>query len=122
MKKSSLWLLLAAAVAALVPMPALAEEAAHAATVGGGAGNVEFFKLIVIMATGGMTIAAVGAGICQMLAVRSAVDGIARNPGASGKILPALLLGLAMIESLAIYVLVIALILLFANPFFKFLV
>ena len=121
MKKSSLWLLLAAAVAALVPMPAFAEEVARAAT-GGGAANVEFFKLIVIMATGGMTIAAVGAGICQMLAVRSAVDGIARNPGASGKILPALLLGLAMIESLAIYVLVIALILLFANPFFKFLV
>ena len=64
------------------------------------------------MATGGMTIAAVGAGICQMLAVRSAVDGIARN-GASGKILPAFLLGLAMIESL--YMSVIALILLFAN-------
>ncbi len=120
MKKSSLWLL-AAAAAAFGPTTAFAEEAAHTAA-SGGAGNIGFFTVIVILATGGMTVAAVGAGICQMLAVRTAVDGIARNPGASAKILPALLLGLAMIESLAIYVLVIALILLFANPFFKFLV
>ncbi|MFQ5354304.1 MAG: ATP synthase F0 subunit C [Thermodesulfobacteriota bacterium] len=65
----------------------------------------------------GMAIASFGTGLGQGNAVRGAVEGIARNPGASGKILSTLLIGLAMIESLAIYTLVIALILLFANPF-----
>ena len=48
---------------------------------------------------------------------KSAVEGVARNPGASGKILTTMLIGLAMIESLAIYVFVVAMIILFANPF-----
>jgi F-type H+-transporting ATPase subunit c len=42
---------------------------------------------------------------------------MARNPGMAGKLMTTMLLGLAMMESLAIYALVIALILLFANPF-----
>ncbi|MFQ5466487.1 MAG: ATP synthase F0 subunit C [Thermodesulfobacteriota bacterium] len=65
----------------------------------------------------GMGLGAFGPGIGQGNAVRGAVEGIARNPGASGKILTTMLVGLAMMESLAIYALVIALILLFANPF-----
>ena len=60
-----------------------------------------------------MAIASSVTGLAQSNAIRGAVEGIARNPGASGKILSTLLIGLAMIESLAIYVLVIALILLF---------
>ena len=50
-------------------------------------------------------------------AVDSALDAIARQPDASDRISRTLFVGLAMIESLAIYCLVIALILLFANPF-----
>ena len=69
----------------------------------------------------GMALAAFGTGIAQGLGVQGACEGIARNPEASGKILTALILGLAMIESLAIYTLVIALILLYANPFIKYL-
>jgi len=49
-------------------------------------------------------------------AVRGAVEGIARNPDTSGKVTVTMLIGLAMIESLAIYALVIALILIYANP------
>jgi F-type H+-transporting ATPase subunit c len=53
----------------------------------------------------------------QGKAVSSAVEGIARNPGAAGDIRGALILGLVLIESLVIYVLLVALILFFANPF-----
>jgi len=56
-------------------------------------------------------------GIGQGLGLKGATEGIARNPGASGKITTTLIIGLAMIESLAIYALVVALILLFVNPF-----
>ncbi|NIQ93401.1 MAG: ATP synthase F0 subunit C, partial [Desulfuromonadales bacterium] len=45
-----------------------------------------------------------GTGLGQGLAIKSAVEGVARNPGASGKIMTIMLIGLAMIESLAIYV------------------
>lgn len=58
-------------------------------------------------------IAALGTGIGQGTAVASAVEGISRNPGASGKIMTPMIIGLAMIESLAIYALVVSLILLF---------
>jgi F-type H+-transporting ATPase subunit c len=53
----------------------------------------------------------------QGKSVASALDAIARQPDAFDRISRTLFIGLAMIESLAIYCLVIALILLFANPF-----
>ena len=56
-------------------------------------------------------------GISQGKSVISALDAIARQPDASDRISRTLFVGLAMIESLAIYCLVIALIVLFANPF-----
>lgn len=65
----------------------------------------------------GMAIAAAGCGLAQGLGLKAACEGTARNPEASGKITVTMLIGLAMIESLAIYALVVNLILLFANPF-----
>jgi F-type H+-transporting ATPase subunit c len=65
----------------------------------------------------GMAIGAFGTGIGQGLAIARAVEGVSRNPGASGKIMTTMMIGLAMIESLAIYVLVVCLIILYANPF-----
>jgi len=62
----------------------------------------------------------IGAGLAalgQGRAVAAAAEGIARNPGAAGDIRGVLLLGLVLIESLAIYVFVISLILLFLQPF-----
>ncbi len=99
------------------PVAMAAEEAANPS-----GGNIAFFAAIVIAAGFGMGIAAFGTGLGQGNAVRGAVEGIARNPGASGKILTTMLVGLAMIESLAIYALVIALILLYANPLIKYVV
>ncbi|MBI5666122.1 MAG: ATP synthase F0 subunit C [Nitrospirae bacterium] len=57
------------------------------------------------------------AGIGQGIGLAKAAEGVARNPGASGKITTTLIIGLAMIESLCIYALVVALIILFAKPF-----
>ena len=45
------------------------------------------------------------------------MDAIARQPDAAGVISRTLFVGLAMIETMAIYALVVALMLLFANPF-----
>ena len=78
---------------------------------------MEFFAWCVIAAGIGMGLGSFGTGIGQGLAIKSAVEGVARNPGASGKILTTMMIGLAMIESLAIYVFVVAMIILFANPF-----
>ena len=64
----------------------------------------------------GMAVAAAGCGIGQGLGLKSACEGIARNPDAAGKIQVSLILGLAFVESLAIYSLVVNLISLFANP------
>ena len=61
----------------------------------------------------GISIAAFGGAISQGMAIRAAMEGIARNPGASGKIMTPMIIGLAMIESLVIYSLVISLILVF---------
>lgn len=49
--------------------------------------------------------------------VAAALDAIARQPEAAGTISRTLFVGLAMIETTAIYCLVIALLLLFANPY-----
>lgn len=83
---------------------------------------ISFFTWCSVAAGIGMGIAAIGTGIGQGNGVRGACEGVSRNPEASGKILTSLILGLAMIESLAIYALVIELILLYANPFLKFVV
>ncbi len=96
---------------------AMAQQAAGGAGASAGLGS--FFSYAVLAAGFGMGIAAFGTGIGQGLAVKSSVEGIARNPEASGKITVTMLIGLAMIESLAIYALVVALIILYAYPMTK---
>ena len=77
---------------------------------------MEFFAWCVIAAGIGMGLGSFGTGIGQGIAISKAVEGVARNPGASGKIMTIMLIGLAMIESLCIYALVISLILIYATP------
>ncbi|MBN1636897.1 MAG: ATP synthase F0 subunit C [Deltaproteobacteria bacterium] len=100
----------------------LGVQVLFAATGTVGPEAIGLFKWIAIATGIGMGVAAIGTGIGQGLGVQGACEGVARNPEASGKILTALILGLAMIESLAIYALVIELILLYANPFMKYVV
>jgi F-type H+-transporting ATPase subunit c len=54
-------------------------------------------------------------------AITQALDALARQPEAEKSISRTLFIGLAMIESLAIYVLVIVLIILFRNPLLEYL-
>ena len=54
-----------------------------------------------------MAIASAACGLAQAKAVAACAEGMARNPGASGAIRFALILGLALIESLALYTLLI---------------
>jgi F-type H+-transporting ATPase subunit c len=102
MKKSITAALLASATAVLAQTP--------------GAQTAPFFTGTEIAAVMGMAIAAFGCALAQGNAIARAMEGIARQPEAAGKIQGPLLIGLGFIESLAIYVLVIALILIFANP------
>lgn len=55
----------------------------------------------------GMGLAVLGAGIGQGMAANGAVSGISRQPEASGKIQGAMILGLALIESLVILTFVV---------------
>jgi F-type H+-transporting ATPase subunit c len=95
----------------LTASAAFAEEAAAGAAQFGFYGTVAFASAI------GIGIAALGTGIGMGLGIGKAVEGIARNPEASGKIMTTMIVGLALIESLAIYTLVVVLILLYAKPF-----
>ncbi len=54
-----------------------------------------------------MAIASAGCGLGQGRAAAAATEGIARNPSAGSAIQTALIIGLAFIESLAIYTLLI---------------
>ena len=71
----------------------------------------------VVVAGISIAIATIGTGIGQGMAVNGAMQGISRQPEAAGTIGTNLIIGLAFIESLAIYALVVVLLLLFANPF-----
>jgi F-type H+-transporting ATPase subunit c len=65
----------------------------------------------------GIAIGVLAPGLAQGMAVFGATTGIARNPEAADKIRLTMLIGLALMESLAIYALVIALLLLYAFPY-----
>ena len=62
---------------------------------------------------------AIGPALAEGRAVAAAMDAIARQPDSAGTVSRTLFVGLAMIETMAIYCLVVALLLLFANPFVK---
>ena len=92
---------------ALISTVAFAEE-------GGQSGVIQFTVLAAGLAIG---LGAIGSGIGMGTAIGGACEGTSRNPEAGGKILTTMIIGLAMIESLTIYALVVALILMFGNPY-----
>lgn len=71
-----------------------------------------------VLAAGiGMGIGAIGPAIGEGRALAQALQAIAQQPDEANTITRTLFVGLAMVESTAIYTFVIALILIFANPF-----
>jgi F-type H+-transporting ATPase subunit c len=70
---------------------------------------------------GGITISlgAIGPALAEGRAVATALTSLAQQPDASATITRTLFVGLAMIESIAIYCFVVSMILIFANPFWN---
>ncbi len=66
-----------------------------------------------------MAIGSIGPALGEGKAIAQALGSIAQQPDESGTISRTLFIGLAMIESIAIYCFVIAVILIFANPFWN---
>ena len=86
----------------LVPAIVLAAPAGGAETSGS---ERSIYGLAMALAVG---LAALGGGMGQGRAVAAALEGICRNPNSAGKVLVPMLLGLAFIESLVIFALIIA--------------
>jgi len=74
----------------------------------------------IIMAGLCMAIGSVGPALSQGRAVQAALSSIAQQPDERNSITRTLFVGLAMIESIAIYCFVISMILVFANPFWNY--
>jgi F-type H+-transporting ATPase subunit c len=83
-----------------VAIPAFAEDGAA-----GGGGATGWYAIGAALAIG---LAAAGGGMGQGRAAASALEGIARNPGASGKVFVPMILALAMTESLVLFAFLIA--------------
>ena len=83
-----------------VPMVVFAQEA----------GLADAYKSIGLALGAGlaMGMAVIGGALGQGKAVTAALEGIGRNPGSADRIFTPMIIGLALIESLVIYALVIA--------------
>jgi F-type H+-transporting ATPase subunit c len=72
-----------------------------------------YLALLALAAGFGVPLSVLGAGIGQGLIGAAALNGIARQPEAAGRIQTTMIIALALVESLAIYALLVALIILF---------
>ena len=98
-----LWMLATTFVAMFAHTIVWAQEHAAEAASGG-----SMNPALAIAAGFGIAIASFGGALGQGRAATAALEGIARNPGAAGKIQTPMIIALALIESLVIYALVIA--------------
>ncbi len=105
MRNRRLWGLFLGGVVLHLATNALAADEATQAVL-----SDEVKKWLAVAAGFGIAIASFGGAIGQSRAIAAAVEGIARNPGAAGKIFaPTLILGLVLIESLVLYAWIVAL-------------
>ena len=107
------WVILVLSVAGSV----LAAEGAAPAATAKIAEGVWFYAMTVLGAGLAIGLGALGTGIGQGITSGKAVEAMARQPEMVGTLQVNMIIGLAFIESLCIYALVVAMILLFANPF-----
>ncbi len=99
--RKTLMLILAALATLMFAIPAFAQPAAETAA----GSTAQGYKYI---AAGiGFAIAVFGGAIGQSRVAAAACEGAARNPGASGKIQVMMILGLALIESLVLFALLV---------------
>ena len=82
--------------------------------MGNASGALGLYLALLALSGGlGVAIAAIGAALAQGRVGAAALEGIARQPEAAGRIQTAMIIALALIESLAIYALLVSLIILF---------
>ena len=81
------------------------------------ADKIPIVQYTVLAAGLAIGLGAIGSGVGMGHAISGALEGISRNPETGGRLLTTMLIGLAMIESITIYALVVALILLLSNPY-----
>ncbi|MEA3327232.1 MAG: ATP synthase F0 subunit C [Chloroflexota bacterium] len=72
--------------------------------------------ITIIVATVGIVIGCIVPAIMEGIAVQKALDGITRQPDAANDLRTTLLISMALLESTAIYSLLVILVLIFANP------
>ena len=82
--------------------------------------TIGFISIILAGAT--IAIGSLATAIGEALAISRAMTAIAQQPDEAGTISRTLFVGLAMIESIAIYCFVVSIILIFANPFWSYFV
>jgi F-type H+-transporting ATPase subunit c len=98
MRQKLAWMVGAVLLSVLGPGMALAQEAVATGS-----------DAYIALAAGlGIGIAALGAALGQGRAVAAAMESIGRNPNSADRLFTPMILGLALIEALAIYALVIA--------------
>lgn len=96
------WLLVAVGSIGMLISPALVQAADEAASSGARDPYASLAAAIAI------SVAAFGGALGQGTTAKAALEGIARNPAAQGKIFVPMIIGLALIESLVLYAFVIA--------------
>ena len=101
------------ALLAVVAVFVAANPAFAQAVVGTVSAKASLGNWAVFMGAGlAMGLAAFGTGIGMGTAIKGALEGVSRNPSVAPRIMTMMIIGLALIESLAIYALVIAILLL----------
>jgi F-type H+-transporting ATPase subunit c len=103
------------AISGLLMVLGMASAALAADSSAQAAGLWSFFG-IAIASGFGIGLAALGTGVGMGIGINGALQGTARNPEASGKIMTTMIIGLALIESLCIYALLICFIMVFKIP------
>jgi F-type H+-transporting ATPase subunit c len=68
---------------------------------------MSYFITLAVSAVGATAVVAFACAIAQGYVIRGAVEGVARQPEAGGRILITMIIGLALIESLTIYALIL---------------
>ncbi len=98
------WKIMVLVVSVVLLAPAMfGQEAVTTTTTAGGGVSWGLVSAAFVLG-----ISAAAGAIGQSRAIAAACEGIARNPGAAGPIRLAMIIGLALIESLVIYALIIA--------------
>jgi F-type H+-transporting ATPase subunit c len=96
---------------------AMLPTASFAAEAGGSSDKALFLGLIALASGLAIGLAGLGAGIGMGHAVRGTQEGIARNPTTGGRLQTIMFIGLAFIETIALYALFVVIIFVFTNVF-----